>query len=57
MTLGDFSAKVVNEKVSGVPDGQGLCERNNRGNKSKAWVESRETIIVNTWLKHHPRRL
>lgn len=54
MTLGDFSAKVVNEKVSGVPDGQGLCERNNRGNKSKAWVESRETIIVNTCLKHHP---
>ena len=53
----DFNAKVGNELVDEVVGAHGLGQRNERGERLIDWARMHDTIIGNTWFKHHPRKL
>ena len=55
--MGDMNAKVGEGRVEDIVGQHGLGERNDRGER---WVErcvDNEQVILNTWYRHHPRRL
>ncbi|XP_063589605.1 craniofacial development protein 2-like [Penaeus indicus] len=57
IVMGDFNAKVGNERVDNIVDPHGLGSRNERGEMLVEWVQTNNMIIGNTWFKQPPRRL
>ena len=55
--MGDFNAKVGNERVDEVVGDHGLGQRNERGERLIDWTRMHYMIIGNAWFKHHPRKL
>lgn len=55
--MGDFNAKVGNERVGNTVGPFGLGDRNDRGDNLISWCQSHNLVITNTWFKNHPRRL
>ncbi|CAF1561697.1 unnamed protein product [Adineta ricciae] len=55
--MGDFNAKVGNERVGNTVGPFGLGAKNERGDNLIAWCQSHNLVITNTWFKNHPRRL
>ena len=56
MIMGDFNAKVGDERVDDVVGQYGLGTQNERGNKLIEWCQMNDFIITNTWFENHPRR-
>ena len=54
--LGDLNEKVGNEKFGNMVGKFGLGEINERGKKWRQWCKTKNQVIFNTWLQHHPRR-
>ena len=54
--MGDFNAKVEDERVDDVVGHNGLGTQNERGSKLIEWCQMNEFIITNTWFENHPRR-
>ena len=54
--MGDFNAKVGDERVDDVVGPYGLGTQNERGSKLIEWCQMNEFIITNTWFENHPRR-
>ena len=55
--IGDFNAKVGNERIGNTVGSFGLGKKNDRGNNLVTWCQSHDLVITNTWFKNHPRRL
>ena len=55
--MGDFNAKVGNERIGNTVGPFGLGNKNDRGTDLIAWCQSHDLVITNTWFKNHPRRL
>ena len=55
--MGDFNAKVGNEKHEDIVGNFGLGERNERGERLIEWAQVHDMVIGNTWFAQHPRRL
>jgi len=54
--MGDFNAKVGNEKVADIIGPFGIGEINSRGERLIEWCKEHDYIITNTWFQNHPRR-
>ena len=57
IVMGDFNAKVGNERIDDIVGSWGLGSRNERGDRLIDWCRQNEFIISNTWFKNHPRRI
>ncbi|XP_063593176.1 craniofacial development protein 2-like [Penaeus indicus] len=57
IVMGDFNAKVGNERVDNIVGPHGLGSRNERGEMLVDWAQTNNMIIGNTWFKQPPRRL
>ncbi|XP_063585376.1 craniofacial development protein 2-like [Penaeus indicus] len=57
IVMGDFNAKVGNERVDNIVGPHGLGSRNERGEMLVEWPQTNNMIIGNTWFKQPPRRL
>ena len=57
IVIGDFNAKVGDERYEDTVRPHGLGNRNERGEKLIEWAKSHGMIIGNTWFEQHPRRL
>ncbi|XP_063598712.1 craniofacial development protein 2-like [Penaeus indicus] len=55
--MGDFNAKVGNERVDNIVGPHGLGSRNERGEMLVEWAQTNNMIIGNTWFKQPLRRL
>ena len=55
--MGDFNAKVGNERIGNTVGPFGLGNKTDRGNNLVSWCQSHNIVITNTWFKNHPRRL
>ena len=55
--MGDFNAKVGNERVDEVVGDHCLGQRNERGERPIDRARMHDMIIGNTWFKHHARKL
>ena len=55
--MGDFNAKVGNERTGNTVGPFGVGNKNDRGDILTAWCQSHDLVITNTWFKNHPRRL
>ena len=55
--MGDFNAKVGNERIGNTVGPFGLGKKNDRRNNLVTWCQSHDLVITNTWFKNHPRRL
>ena len=54
--MGDFNAKVGDERVDDVVGPSGIGKLNERGSKLIEWCQMNEYTITNTWFQNHPRR-
>ena len=54
--MGDWNAKVGQEKTGKTVGSFGLGMRNNRGDRLVDWCIEHRMVITNTWFKVHPRR-
>lgn len=54
--MGDFNAKVGNERVDDIVGPHGLGALNERGSRLIDWCQRNDFSITNTWFKNHPRR-
>ena len=57
LVMGDLNAKVGKGGFEETVGPYGLGERNERGDKWVEWCVENEQVILNTWYRHHPRRL
>ncbi|XP_023233867.1 craniofacial development protein 2-like [Centruroides sculpturatus] len=57
IVMGDFNAKVGNEKISECMGQYGLGKRNKRGDRLIQFCEENKLIITNTLFKHPARRV
>ncbi|XP_063588673.1 uncharacterized protein LOC134765810 [Penaeus indicus] len=57
IVMGDFNAKVDNERVDNIVGPHGLGSRNERGEMLVEWAQTNNMIIGNTWFKQSPRSL
>ena len=57
IVMGDFNAKVGNERIDDIVGSWGLGSRNERGDRLIDWCRQNEFIVSNTWFKNHPRRI
>ncbi|KAG8235700.1 hypothetical protein J437_LFUL014044 [Ladona fulva] len=55
--MGDWNARIGNEQVGGIVGNYGLGGTDERGMRLTEICRDRKTIIMNTWFKHHRRRL
>ena len=56
LIIGDFNAKVGDEKVDDIVGQCGMGKLNDRGNKLIEWCQTNEFTITNTWYQNHARR-
>ncbi|XP_047481702.1 craniofacial development protein 2-like [Penaeus chinensis] len=54
--MGDYNAKVGQQREGFAVGEHGLGLRNERGNKLADWCKANEQLITNTWFYHHPGR-
>ncbi|GFN97591.1 craniofacial development protein 2-like protein [Plakobranchus ocellatus] len=54
--MGDFNAKVRDERIEDVVGPSGLGTVNVRGSRLIEWCKINDFIITNTWYQNHPRR-
>ena len=52
-----MNAKVGRGRFGEIVGSYGLGERNERGDKWVEWCVESEQVILNTWFRHHPRKL
>ena len=57
IVMGDFNAKVGNEKHSNIVGKYGLGTRNDRGRRLIQFCEEYNLMVTNTWFQHPKRRL
>ena len=57
LILGDLNAKVGRGRFGEIVGPYGVGERNERGDKWVEWCVENELVILNTWFRHHPRKL
>ncbi len=55
--MGDFNAKVGDQRIGNTVGPFGLGNKNDRGDNLLTWCQSHNLVIANTWFKNHPRRL
>ena len=55
--MGDFNAKVSNERIGNTVGLFSLGNKNDRGNNLVSWCQSHNLVLMSTWFKNHPRRL
>lgn len=55
--MGDFDAKIGNERIGNTVGRFSLSDKNDRGDNVISWCQSHDLVITNTWFKNHPRRL
>ena len=55
--MGDMNAKVGRGREEDIVGPYGLGERNARGDRLVEWCTENEQVIMNTWYRHHARRL
>ncbi|GFN82984.1 craniofacial development protein 2-like protein [Plakobranchus ocellatus] len=56
IVMGDFNAKVGDERKEDVVGPSGIGTVNERGSRLIEWCQVNEFIITNTWYQNHPRR-
>ena len=56
IVMGDFNAKVGNERREDIVGPWGLGNRNERGERLINWCRTNEFSVSNTWYQNHPRR-
>ena len=56
LIIGDFSAKVGDEKDDDIVGPLGIGKLYDRGNKLIEWCQNNEFTITNTWCQNHTRR-
>ncbi|GFN98261.1 craniofacial development protein 2-like protein [Plakobranchus ocellatus] len=54
--MGDFNAKVEDERVEDVDGPSGIGTVNERGSWLIEWCQINDFTITNTWYQNHPRR-
>ena len=57
LVLGDFNAKVGGSSLPPTVGPYGLGEINQAGERLTDFCSDHSIVLVNTWFKHHPRRL
>ena len=57
LVMGDLNAKVGMGRFEETVGPYGIGERNERGDKWVEWCVENEQVILNTWYRHHPRKL
>ena len=55
--MGDFNAKIGSVKVEDTIGPHGIGSRNDRGDKLVEWCLENDLAVMNTWFRHHKRRL
>jgi hypothetical protein len=55
--MGDFNAKVGDQRIGNTVGPFGLGNKNDRGDNLVTWCQSHNLVITNTWFKNHPHRL
>ena len=56
LIIGDFNAKVGDEKVDDIVGPCGIGKLSDRGNKLIQWCQTNKFTITNTWYQNHARR-
>ncbi|KAG1673509.1 Craniofacial development protein 2 [Nymphon striatum] len=56
IVMGDFNAKVGNQRVDNTVGPWGIGTENERGSKLIEWCQMNDFTITNTWFQNHPRR-
>ena len=54
---GEFNAIVVQDRYESVVGNCGVAVKNEHGKKWMEWCQQNDLVVLNTWLKQHPRRL
>ena len=54
--MGDFNAKVGNDRIDKIVGPFGSGEIAEQGEKLVEWCKEYTFVIMNTWFKNHPRR-
>ncbi|GFN79287.1 craniofacial development protein 2-like [Plakobranchus ocellatus] len=54
--MGNFNAKVEDERVEDVVGPSGIGTVNERGSRLIGWCQINDFTITNTWYQNHPRR-
>ncbi|GFO16576.1 craniofacial development protein 2-like [Plakobranchus ocellatus] len=54
--MGDFNAKVGDERVEDVLGPSGIGTVNEQGSRLIEWCQINDFTITNTWYQNHPRR-
>ena len=57
MIMGDMNAKVGKGRYLDTVGNWGLGSKNERRNRLVEFCEENDLMVVNTFCKHHPRRL
>ena len=55
--IGDFNAKVGNERIYKIAGSFGLGEINEQGEKLVESCKEHNFVVMNIWFKNHPRML
>ena len=55
--MGDLNAKVGEGRLDDIVGPYGLGERNERGDRWVEWCVENKQVVLNTWFRHHPRKL
>ncbi|GFO32883.1 craniofacial development protein 2-like [Plakobranchus ocellatus] len=56
IVMGDFNAKVWDDRVEDVVEPSGTGTVNERGKRLIEWCQVNDFTITNTWYQNHPRR-
>ncbi|GFN80601.1 craniofacial development protein 2-like [Plakobranchus ocellatus] len=56
IVMGDFNAKVEDERPEDVVGPSGIGTVNERGSRVIEWCQINDFTITNTWYQNHPRR-
>ncbi|GFO22708.1 craniofacial development protein 2-like [Plakobranchus ocellatus] len=54
--IGNFNAKVGDERVEDVVEPSGIGTVNERGSRLIEWFQINDFTITNTWYQNHPRQ-
>ncbi|KAG8232471.1 hypothetical protein J437_LFUL018285 [Ladona fulva] len=57
VVMGDWNASVGNEQVGGIVGNYGTGGTDERSRRLIEFCRDRKMIIMNTWFKHHKRKL